>query len=320
MTRIAAYAFAASLGLALALWMFPPEFLFPRAGLDWRVAGDTAQHIAAQRWFLAEPWSWPPLTIRPLNAPEGMNLAFADGIPLLAMPLKLLADWLPVGFHGIGLWHAIAWVLQPVAAVWALRGAGERRWLPALGVALLALGTPVWLSRYGHAALSGHFFLLFALGFHLRLVRAPTRRLWIGAVLLQAAALLAHPYLAVMTLALLGAVPLTLLLRRDAGWWRAALWTGAGVAAVLLPMAAFGYLGADGEGGFGDYALNLLSPVWPYGSWLLGVLAPRYLDATGHGGWEGYNWLGLGVVLALGLAVLLTPRAILAALRRHGGL
>ncbi|HYF09517.1 MAG TPA: hypothetical protein VD970_17995, partial [Acetobacteraceae bacterium] len=66
--------------------------------------------------------------------------------------------------------------------------------------------------------------------------------------------------------------------------------------------------------------LNLLSPVWPYGSWLLGGLAPRYLDATGHGGWEGYNWLGLGVVLTVALAILLAPRAILAVLRRHAGL
>lgn len=316
----AAYGLAALLGLALALWMFPADFVLPAAGLPWRIAGDAAQHIAAQRWFLAEPWSWPPLLIRSLNAPEGANLAFADGIPLIALPLKLTAALLPPGFHGIGLWHFCAWVLQPVAAVWCLRGAGERRLLPALGVAALVLGMPAWLARYGHAALSGHFLILLALGFHLRLVRAPTRGLWAGAIALQAAALLAHPYLAVMTLALLGAVLLTLLLRGDPRWRGAIIGAIAAVLAMILPMAAFGYFGAGGGTGYGDYALNLLSPVWPYGSWLLGGLAPRFVDATGHGGWEGYNWLGFGTLGALLLCAILVPRALLALPRRHAGM
>ncbi len=319
MTRTG-YIVAALLGVAFALGIFPAEFVLPGAGQNWRPAGDTAQHIAAQRWFLSEPWSWPLLHIRALNAPEGLNLAFADGIPLFALPLKLLAPLLPPGFHGIGLWHFVCWALQPVAAVWCLRGAGEKRLLPALGVAALALGTPAWLARYGHAALSGHFLILLGLAFYLRLVRAPTRGLWFGAIILQTATLLAHPYLAVMTLALLGAVPLTLLLRGDGRWRGAAIGTVLGVVAVLLPMVALGYLGAGGEGGFGDYALNLLSPFWPYGSWLFGGLAPHFLDATGHGGWEGYNWLGLGVLGALILAAILAPRALAAAPRRHAGL
>ena len=112
----AAYVAAALLGLACALAIFPADFILPSAGQSWRPAGDTAQHIAAQRWFLSEPWSWSLLHIRTLNAPEGLNLAFADGIPLLALPLKLLAPLLPPGFHGIGLWHFFCWVLQPVGA------------------------------------------------------------------------------------------------------------------------------------------------------------------------------------------------------------
>ena len=315
----AAYGLAALFGLALALWMFPLGFVLPAAGQGWRIAGDTAQHITAQRWFLSEPWSWPPLMIGSLGS-EGTNLPFADGIPLIALPLKLIAPWLPPGFHGVGLWHFFSWILQPVAAVWCLRGAGERRLLPAIGIAALALGMPAWLARYGHAALSGHFLILCALGFHLRLTRAPSRALWVGAVALQAATLLAHPYLAVMTLALFAAVPLTLLLRRDARWRGAMLGTLAAGAAVLLPMIAFGYLGAGGGSGYGDYALNLLSPVWPHGSWLLGGLAPRFADATGHGGWEGYNWLGLGTSGALLIVLVVAPRALLAAVQRHAGL
>lgn len=315
-----AYLVAALLGLAFAAWALPFDFVFPSLAQSRPFPDDTGQHIAAQRWFIAEPWSWPPLAIRSLGAPDGTNLAFVDGIPILAVPLKLIAAWLPAGFHGIGLWYALSAILQPVAAVWCLRAAGERRLLPALAIALLALGMPAWIARFGHTALWGHFIVLLGLGCALRLVRRPTRAGWIGAILLQPAALFVHPYLAGMTLAMLASVPLTLLLRGDPRWRGAALATSLAIAAVLLPTIAFGYLGAQGEGGYGAMALNLASPLWPHGSWLLGTLAPGFIDATGNTGWDGYNWLGLGVVASLLFAAILSPRALFRLPLRHPGL
>ena len=294
--------------------------MLPAAGLPWRPNGDAAQHVVAQRYLIADAWRWPPTFVATLNTQEGgMNTAFADSIPLLALTLKLLRAWLPEGFHGIGLFYGLAWVLQPVAAVWALRGAGERRLLPAIGVALAALSMPAWIGRFGHAALCGHFLLLLGLGFYVRLVRRPSVGRWLGAGALQVAALLVHPYLAAMTLALLGAVPATRLLRGEA-FIGPALATGAALAVVGGVMAGFGYLGAAGDGGYGQFAMNLLSPVWPAGSWLIGWPWSPQLDATGRGGWEGYNWLGLGLLGGLGLAALLQPVATWRLLGKHAGL
>jgi len=261
---LAAYLAALAAGLVHAALAFPVAFLIPGPEQGWAPLGDAAQHAIAQRFFVADAWRWPLLLARNMNAPEGVNIAFADGIPLLAIPLKLAAPLLPPGFHGIGLWYAIAAAAQPVAAVWALRGAGERRFLPALGVALAALAMPAWLARYGHAALTFHASLLIALGLYLRLVRAQPAGLWFGAVVAMVGTLLVHPYLAAMALAVLGAVPVTLLFRRDRGWVGAALGVGAAAGAVGAAMAVLGYLGARGDGGYGDFALNLLSPVWPY--------------------------------------------------------
>src|SRR5687767_13857136 len=146
------------------------------------IVGDAAQQAIAQRYFIRDAWRWPPLFAANLNTSEGgLNIAFADGIPLLALPLKVAAAWLPAGFDGIGLWYALACILQPVAAVWCLRGTGERRLLPAVAVALAAASMPAWLGRYGHAALTGHFVLLLALGLYLRLVRAHRPALWFAA-------------------------------------------------------------------------------------------------------------------------------------------
>lgn len=309
---------AAVIGFALAFAVLPVAFLLPATGQDWRLAGDIAQHVVAQRYFIASPWGWPPL-MAPTLGEGGTNIALADGIPLLALPLKLLAPIWPPGLHGIGIWHAIVAVLQPLAAVWCLRQAGERRLMPAIGTALAAAAMPAWLARHGHAALMGHFLLLLALGTYLRLVRAASVVAWGWAVGLSFAALLTHPYLALMVLALLAAVPATLILRRGARWPAAALGAAACVFAVAGALATLGYLGAAGEGGYGRYALNLLSPVWPARSALLPIVTAE-IDATGMGGWEGYNWLGAGVLAGLAVLVLRQRAAAVEVVRRHAGL
>jgi hypothetical protein len=313
MTGRWAYIVSALLGGTLAILLFPMDFIIPGNGRDWHLAGDAAQHAIAQRHFLADVWRPAVLEVGTLL---GLNLAFLDGIPALALPIKAVASQLPEGFHAIGVFYVLAWVLQPVAAVWALRGAGVRSFWAAVAVAVLALSMPAFVMRFGHAALTGHFVILAALGFYFRLLK--DGRWWGVAIPFQALALLVHPYLALMSLALLGAAPLTLLLRRERRFLPAALGAVAALAAMLGVMAALGYFGAAGDGGFGQYAMNLLSPAWPHRSWFLGGLVTTEVDATGHGGWEGYNWLGLGLWAALLSALLLGWRQI--GLRAHAGL
>lgn len=313
MSRLA-YAASCLLGATLAIHLFGLDFIWPRIGLDWRPVGDAAQHAIAQRHFLADAWRWPPLDVGALG---NVNLAFLDGIPALALPLKALAPVLPEGFHGIGLFYAIAWTLQPVAAVWALRGAGVRGFWPSLAVALMASAMPAFVLRYGHAALCGHFVILVSLGLYFRLLESP--RWWWIAVPWQAVALLVHPYLALMSLALLAAAPLTLLLR-GGRFLRAAIGAACALAAMIGVMTLFGYFGASGDGGYGQYALNLLSPAWPFRSLILGGWVSSEVDATGHGGWEGYNWLGLGLWAALIAGALVAGRCIAPGLRAHPGL
>jgi hypothetical protein len=98
----------------------------------------------------------PPLQTYLLRWPNGTNIALTDSIPLLAIPAKLLRRILPPGFHTIFWFLAIAWCLQPVAAVFALRSAGEKRLLPSLAVAVITLSMPTLLYRSlaGHEALN----------------------------------------------------------------------------------------------------------------------------------------------------------------------
>ena len=313
-----AYLLAATFGLLLAQATFPAAFVSSSVDLSLPPEGDMAQHIVGQRYFIADAWRWPVLQTAGLAIPQGVNIGFVDAIPLLALLLKLLQPLLPPGFHGIGLWYALAWVLQPVAAVWCLRGTGERRALPLVVFAVAAASLPAWWNRFGHAALCGHFLLLLALGCYLRLTMRPSLARWAATLLLLVATLLVHPYLAFMATVLIAAVPATLLVRGDPAWRGAVFGVMLGLALLGLAMALLDYLGASGSGGIGLFAMNLLGPIWPYRSsiWLWSL--PE-VTAAGGNAWEGYNYLGAG--LLLGLAAALTRRAeLLALVRRHAGL
>lgn len=323
--RRLAYGGALLLGALLSLWCFPAAVLAGRLPVvDLTAAPDFQQHVVGQLYVLAQPWRWAMLVAPRLDAPFGTNVALTDSIPFELLLLRLLHPLLPGLRQGIGPFLALCWLLQPACAVFALRSAGERRLLPALAAALLAACLPTFLGRMAHAALCAHWIVLLAIGLHFRALRPADRASawWLAG--LTVLALLVQPYLMVMVAALLAAVPLTRLVR-DRAWraWAPPLLPGA---AALLALAAlgrqFGYSGGRSEGhGFGLYSMNLASPFWPARSSLFPGMTEAAIDATG-GQYEGYQYLGAGLLLLLLLLLATsTGRRLAAALpRRHAGL
>jgi hypothetical protein len=113
---------------------------------------------------------------------------------------------------------------------------------------------------------------------------------------------LVHPYLAVMTMALLGAAaagaraawPLrarsmaAALTATVAGWWLSGLFSGADVESLATE-------------GLGHYSMNLLSPISPTGGW--SRLLPEWPRATTGQDYEGFQYLGLGLLALTAAAV-----------------
>ncbi len=137
MNAVRAYGCALLIGVLFVAWLFPLGNIVPLDALHAAAGGDAAQSMIGQRYFLAEKWGWPLLAATRLDWPHGLSIAMTDSIPLAMLPLKLFAAWLPPGFTLQWRWVALVWALQPVAAVYALRGAGERGWPAALAVAVL---------------------------------------------------------------------------------------------------------------------------------------------------------------------------------------
>jgi hypothetical protein len=118
-----------------------------------------------------------------------------------------------------------------------------------------------------------------------------------------------------MVLAVLAAAPLTLLIRRDPRWLRVGAGIGGGIVLAGIVAVWLGYGHAVPMSGYGHYTMNVLSPIYPSLAFSGG-----FVDATG-GQYEGYQYLGVGVILLLLVAdFTLNMRDRLSLLRRHAGL
>ena len=247
-----AYGLAALFGLAIALRIFPPAAINGSLSLVHPAVGDTAQHIVGQRYFLADHWRWPPLDTGLIDAPAGVDIALTDSIPLAGLLGRLFAWLLPRGGHLVYAWVALCFVLQPVAAVFALRSAGVGGALALVSGSILAACMPAMVFRFNHAALCAHFVLLLAIGLYFRMVRPGGHRWAAASAVLMIAALLIHPYLMAMVTGLLLAAPLTLLARRELrAATRVALRLALGLLLLAVTAAVGGYLGTGQAAGFG---------------------------------------------------------------------
>ncbi len=297
---------AGAAGGAFAWWRFGAGVIDPRRA-DW-FRGDATWHFLTWLFFRHESLNFPPGRVESFLYPLGTSVGGGDALPLLAFPFKALSPWLPAEFQYLGLWLLLSYVLQGVFGYLLVRTFCPRRWL-ALPAALLFLLSPVMIFRAGHIALASHWLLLLALWNFFDAGRTyPLPRLyavrWTFVVGLTG---LVHPYLAAMVF------PLALLSLLRESWHRRRL--GAKAAAVLalgftlllgLEWWLSGMFGLGEGGGFDFFTLNPNAFFNPLGR-------SRFLPtlSVGPGQYEGFSYLGLGV-LALG------PLLLTHVIVRHG--
>jgi len=298
------------IGLLAVVQMLPPAVVIGTGGVFAFPRGDLAVNLAGHLAFQRPGWHFPLLLAPPLAWPHGESIAMTDSNPAISLTAKLFAGLIGHPINLFGLWLAACFVLQPVAAVYATRGFAQAKpiaapvnaWAAACAAACLVLLLPEYLFRTFHINLLGQFVLLVAVGLAARACMAPRVLRFAQVFPCLMLALLIHPYLFLFCAATLLAPVVTMILQR-APYARESARTF-GVAA-MAPAGIFILLnGGAGQGGpgFGLYSLNLLSPVWPQFSGIFGAALPA-LDATGYQ-FEGFNYLGGGIILLLATAIL----------------
>ena len=286
-------ALSALFGLLFALIITPPGFLDGTASYWQTQVEDIGQYQSGFTAYIRSPWTLPLLSIPSLNWPAGTVVTFVDAIPALALPWKILATFLPMPENPFGYWLAFCFIMQGVGAWYVIRQIQPNDWL-ALGLAVVfCVWMPSLAARMGHLSLQGHFILLFAVGLYFKTRLEQKTQIGQWTVLLLTA-FYVNFYLTAMATVIMFACSLDFYWqtrRKQILFLHAVPLFAIGLSVPLFLGTAFGK--AVPDTGFGFYSMNLFSPV-AYGNLLT---LPSY--RPGPGQYEGYNYLGLGLIIAI---------------------
>ncbi len=319
--RWASIVAGALVGALLYMRTFGWAWLDPTA-IDWLMQGDLAQHYTGWAFFRQEPWQWPPGAIEKLRYPVGTSVFFTDAHPLLALLLKPFASLLPQPFQYIGLTYLMSWTLMGATAAGVLRLAvpagtsldSQRALLVPALAALMAVLSPVLVMRIGHDTLTAQWLVLAALGLAIwRAQQTPDRRngeprARLGWCILAGIASLTHLYLLAMVLAVFCADRLQGVLFDRSLRGRTAIVDGLCVLTTAIPaLWLAGAFTVPGDQALdhdnpGRWSADLTSLVDTHGASNLAPWLPRW-SMTRPEQWEGWAYLGAGVLLAIVLAV-----------------
>ncbi len=293
--------------------IFGYEIILP-CNYDWLMKDDLGTHFLGWNFFKNESWHF-PLGLIEKYGTESISVGYTDSIPLLALLFKPFSGLLPENFQYFGLWIFSCFVLQGVFASLLLRTQTENGLLQVFGAFFFVI-SPILIIRTGHPALCAHWIILSALWFYFRENRMtkPASVYFMRWLLLIGVSALVHPYLtAMITPVALAFYAREYIINKVIRFnTLISHFAGLGIC-ILLLWWAVGYFGFDnfshyGAKGFGDWSMNLLSPVnpnvgidkWPenwsliFNGWEL--YSPTQCD--------GFNYLGTGILILGGFAII----------------
>lgn len=277
-----------------------------RNNLKW-LWGDLAQVHIAWGQYLSDPAAdW--LSSTRLSDPLSISISLFDPMPLFLLIARPFAGLASGGQQFFGYYFVACLVLQGVfgylAALRALAQVGEKHNLfrpyIAVIVGMLFVSIPYTLFRFqGHTALSSQWVLALSIWVTLATLEVGRLRWILSNGLVQIVATGLNPYLALMVF--ISNCVIVLLTWRKHGLKEITL----RIAFIFLLASAglwvFGFMGAAGipGGGYGIYSMNMLGPLDSNG--IAGLFRFDVRDPTGGQTFEGFSYLGLGLLL---LAVL----------------
>ncbi|WP_156477183.1 DUF6311 domain-containing protein [Collimonas arenae] len=298
--KISPVFWAALIGLVAFVFYTGGAIVWPTY-TEWLMRGDFAQHYLGWSFFRHTPLLQFPLGANwAYGEVLGSSIVFTDSTPLFAFLFKPFASLLPEPFQYIGLWLALTAMLQGIFAYKLLSLFSTDRGAVLLATAFFVIAPPLWWRiNIECDALASHWLILAGLYLYFR--ENFRQRDWIG---LLCVATLTHAYLLAMVLAIWCADVLQRWLKKQISL-QAALLNGLSAAACLaLVMWVTGYFmlhgGLSTPVGLGYYRMSLLALFDPLAGW--SSILPEQPRSGGQ--YDGFSFLGIGVLALLVLAAL----------------
>ncbi len=271
------------------------------------VEEDIIQHYATWQFFRNAAWQFPLTWLDNAAAPIGAAAAWGDPLPWAALFFKLLSPLLQQTFQYFGIISLLHYMLQGGFA-WLLIDLFDTRAGVCIPGTLLLCCWPVLIERtFRHVALSAQWIVLWML--YLYFIGRRQKRLpWLSWCILFGLVPGIHAYFLPMALGMLCASALEQVIFHRRFWRPAGLVVGCMVIA-LCSARALGVImpnSLTGSGGYGTYSMNLNA-----------LFNPSSMDLYAESGkldwslllpllpqnqrqYDGFNYLGLGILLALG--------------------
>ena len=294
---------------AAAYFFFP---VLDVTNINW-IRGDIAQHYLGWAFYRqAEGWDFPITFVDRVGYPFGISIAMTDSIPLIAIPLRFLDNVLPYNFQYLGWFQLSSVVFGGMFGMLIGRKLGHRGLTPYL-IGLFFAVSPIMVFRmHGHTSLTAHWLVLWAFLIFISMpvgaknLDGRKRAQLISTIAIAA---LVHPYILLMVYMFVLAIALrawiadAAILHVIQGLIVAAL-VGIGLM-ILVGFIPINDPKSVAVWGYRLFSFNLLAPINPMN--YDGLLYGR-LPTAGQLQYEGYAYLGLGMLILGVLAIIQISR------------
>lgn len=274
---------------------------------NWLLRGDTRQLQLGWEFYRNQPFDLAdPSKIADYGPGSGTSLIYADALPLLSIPLKIVSPLLPETFQFAGIWILLCMILMAHFSFRLGRLLSSSKLTSGL-VAIFMLISPGFLYRLVHAESGQYVFLgIWVTVWAFCLFLSPTSSILEWSVC-AACTILIHPYLIPFTLGVWATDVIRRLIRESRDW-RLVKRLFTMIAVVLFACWLGGYFTVPLNGATSEYVgfnSNLSSFVdsgTVFGSGFtpqdkFSILLSDLPEITGNS--EGFAFLGIGVLLLL---------------------
>jgi hypothetical protein len=298
------------IALVFVFMTFSPDFVMGTAAYWQTQTEDVTQYIAGFNSYYASKWQHPLLAFNGFNYPSGTLATFVDVIPIYSILLKALVPASFAPFNPFGFWVAACFLMQGVAAWWLVKELRIKSWIFLITLTFILVSFPALMTRLGHISLMSHWIVLFAFALYVRGHRKNVLPI-LGWSVLLVSSFYVNIYLFVMASGIYCASlldPIQFVSWRK--WWLVITPCFILIGSLFITMLPLPPGEVTREWGFGYYSMNLLSPV-------LGGAVINIPYKTAPGQYEGFNYLGLGVLLTIIVSLVVIKAQLVKIVKRH---
>lgn len=290
------------ISVIIFLYVCGPRCLNP-TNIDWLFEGDSAQHYLGWAFFKNSPWSF-PLGLNPdWGIENSSSIIYADALPIFSLLFKCFYPFLPDTFQFYGIWFLTCFILQAFFSWRLLSLFKVNLFLKTFGTLIFTLSPIIFLRLGGHQSLTAHFLILWCFCLYYGHISIRNSIEWIVCLSLSLAC---HPYFSFMCLVIFGAYVVKEFLneRTIQTFWKLLVLCLLCFTSIFFTAWQIGLFVSTAQpsavSGYGHFKFNLNGFLNPLGQSFFLKTLPH-----GAGDYEGFAYLGLGLILLLFVVLIL---------------